>query len=113
MRAKSVWGWMHALIAVFAFAPARVDAQVTEVAPGDDLEAVINAAQPGDVIELASGTYELTDRFGISVRGTGADPIVVRGAAGAPPLLRRASADQNVIDLDDVEHLVLQNLVIT
>jgi hypothetical protein len=113
MRAKSVWGWVNALIAVCAFGPSRVDAQVTEVRPGDDLEAVINAAQPGDVIELSGGTYDLTDRLGISVRGTEAEPIVVRGAASHPPVLSRAGADQNVIDLDDVEHLVLQNLVIT
>jgi len=91
----------------------RALAEVVELSPGDDVESAINGAQPGDELVLAGGTYELTDRFGVSVHGTEAAPIIVRAADGETPVLSRAGADQNVIDVDDGEYLVFRGLEIT
>jgi hypothetical protein len=88
-------------------------AELVELSPDDDVEGAINAAQPGDELVLAGGTYALTDRFGVSVRGTSDAPIVVRAADGETPVLSRAGADQNVIDIDDAEHVVFRGLEIT
>jgi hypothetical protein len=85
-------------------------AETVLLEPGDDVEAAINAAQPGDEIVLAGGSYELTERFGISVHGTQGAPIVVRAADGERPHLHREATDQNVIDVDDAEHVVLRGL---
>ena len=41
-----------------------------------ELAAALNAAQPGDVIELAAGTY---DSFTVNADGTATNPIVIRG----------------------------------
>jgi len=49
---------------------------VTDVA---SLNAALAAAQPGDVITLADGTY--AGSFALNTSGTAADPIVVRGAS--------------------------------
>lgn len=75
-------------------------AAVVNVAPGDDVEAAINAAQPGDEIVLADGEYVLADRFGITIAGTEGAPIIIRAADGASPLLHRPNADQNIVDID-------------
>jgi hypothetical protein len=91
----------------------RALAEVVELAPGDDVEGAINAAQPGDELVLAGGMYELADRFGVSVHGTESQPIVVRAADGETPVLHRPSADQNAIDVDDAEHVVLRGLEIS
>jgi hypothetical protein len=112
------WSDMRLMIVVFLGASVLLLehsalAQVVELAPGDDVEGAINAAQPGAELVLAGGTYELTERFGISVRGTADAPIVVRAADGQTPVFSRAGADQNVIDVDDAEHLTFRGLEIT
>lgn len=85
-------------------------AEVFEVGPADDIEAIINAAQPGDEVVLAGGMYELSGRFGINVAGTAAAPIVVRAADGEQPHLHRAGADQNIIDIDGGTWLELRGI---
>ncbi|RYZ06775.1 MAG: hypothetical protein EOO73_14595 [Myxococcales bacterium] len=88
-------------------------AATVELMPGDDVEGAINAAMPGDEIVLAGGTYELTERFGISVAGTLDAPIVVRAKAGEKPNLHRQGTDQNTIDVDEAMHVVFRGLEIS
>ncbi len=85
-------------------------AAVVNVSPGDDVEAAINAAQPGDEIVLADGEYVLGDRFGISIAGTEAAPIVIRAADGASPLLHRPNADQNIVDIDSATWVEIRGI---
>ncbi|MEX1368379.1 MAG: right-handed parallel beta-helix repeat-containing protein [Nannocystaceae bacterium] len=75
-------------------------AAIVEVGPGDDVEAAINAAMPGDEIVLADGEYMLTERFSFDIAGTAALPIIIRAADGAQPHLHRPDAAQNIIDID-------------
>lgn len=112
------WSGMRLGIGVFVgvaalFVQQHARAEVVELQPGDDVASAINAAQPGDELVLAGGTYELTSRFGISVHGTEGAPIVIRAADGETPVFSRPNADQNVIDVDDGEHLVFRGLEIT
>ena len=51
------------------------------VATATELRAALQAAQPGDVITLADGTY--TGTFALAASGTPEQPIVIRGAGGA------------------------------
>lgn len=56
--------------------------QVISVASGGNLQAALDAARPGDVIELARGaTY--TGNFVLRHKGASSDWIVIRPAAGA------------------------------
>jgi hypothetical protein len=85
-------------------------AQGGEVGPDDDLEAAINALAPGDELVLQGGTYELSERFAMSVSGTEAEPIVIRAKQGEQPHVHRAGADENVIDVDQAEYVTLRGI---
>ena len=43
-----------------------------------ELEEALSSAEPGDLIEVADGTYETTDRIRVKKSGTAERPIVVR-----------------------------------
>ena len=102
----------HSCLALLAslVASGAAHAATTEVGPTDDVEAAINALKPGDELVLRGGTYTLTDRFGIAVSGTAQAPIVVRAKDGEKPHFTRASANQNVVDLDDVNYFTLRGI---
>ncbi len=63
-------------LALFASFAAARDVRVTTE---PQLRAALAAAQPGDVITLADGTYALTSKLSCVATGTQALPIVVRG----------------------------------
>jgi uncharacterized protein (TIGR03382 family) len=81
-----------------------------EVSPGDDLEGAMNALVPGDELILHDGMYELTDRFGATVIGTEAMPIIIRAADGEAPHIHRATADENIVDFDAAEYVVIRGI---
>ncbi len=64
------------LVGLVSVAALARDVRVTTVS---ELRAAITAAQPGDVITLADGTYALTSRVSCTVAGRADAPIVVRG----------------------------------
>ncbi|AWV89983.1 right-handed parallel beta-helix repeat-containing protein [Bradymonas sediminis] len=84
-------------------------AATVQVQPGDDLRAAANALNPGDELVLADGTYEMSPRFLLTLRGTAEAPIVIRAADGAAPLIHRPNAEQNIWDID-AEHLHIRGL---
>src|SRR5262245_10992156 len=88
------------VVAVSAALGARdARAATTEVGPGDDIEAAMNALAPGDELVLRGGTYEPSGRFGLSIAGTEAQPILIRAKDGERPHITRADADQNLVDV--------------
>lgn len=101
--ALALFGWV-------AFETGVANAASTEVGPGDDVEAAINALQPGDELVLQGGDYTLTDAWHISVAGTAAMPIVIRAKDGEVPHLNRPEVDQNIIDFDSVEYLEIRGI---
>ncbi len=98
-----------ALVAWFAW-PLSAQAAVTEIGPGDDVRAAINALNPGDELVLRGGTYTFTARFGVNVIGTADQPIVVRAKDGEQPVFVRENAAQNLIDIDHAEHFTLRGI---
>ncbi|WP_436772285.1 right-handed parallel beta-helix repeat-containing protein [Yinghuangia sp. YIM S09857] len=78
---------------------ARAEGRVHSVAPGGSVQAAVDAAAPGDVVELAAGTYEgsvfiATDRVTLrGPRGGGAEIVPVPGAKAASSGARPASSD--------------------
>jgi MYXO-CTERM domain-containing protein len=97
------------VFAIFAFAP--VAAAQREVSPGDDVEAAINALEPGDELIVHGGTYTLDEsRFGIEVVGTEAMPIVIRAADGETPHFDRPNGSQNIWDIDNAEYVTIRGL---
>lgn len=100
-----------ALLGAFAalFLSTTGFAATVQIAPGDDLLSAANALSPGDELVLGDGTYEMSARFLLSLRGSAQAPIVIRAADGAAPLIHRPNASQNIWDID-AEHLILRGL---
>ena len=81
---------------------------VTDTAtPSDDLQAKFDALMPGDVLELADGTYDATGLF-LASSGTEAARIYIRGASRTGVVLRAPTS--RVLQLQDASHIVLENL---
>lgn len=53
--------------------------RIVNVTNADSFNAALGAAQPGDIINLANGTY--VGQFGLYRGGTASNPIVIRGAS--------------------------------
>ena len=86
------------------------------IRPGDSFEAVVESLAPGDTLIVHAGTYSDTGRVSITVRGTAALPVVIRGADGeARPLITRpaAAAVQNTINIEGAAYLTLRGLEIS
>jgi len=98
------------LLAGLLFVSRDARAAQIEVSPGDDLEGAVNALVPGDELILHDGMYELTDRFGATVIGTEAMPIIIRAADGEAPHIHRATADENIVDFDAAEYVEIRGI---
>ena len=70
--------WAAVLLAAFSTAPAFA----VDITPSGDLRAAIAALKPGEELVLAGGSYNLNSRFGVTVVGTEAQPIVMRAKDG-------------------------------
>lgn len=96
-----------------AATPSNALAEVFTAGPSDgidNIEATINALEPGDELVLSGGTYTLEGRFSFSIAGTEDQPIVIRAAEGEAVHFHRPNANQNIIDIDDAEHVVIRGI---
>ncbi len=78
------------------------------VSDSAELGAAIGAAQPGDVIQLAAGTY---GAFTVSADGTASNPIVIRGS-GAGDVTIDATGQTYGVTLSG-EHIYLEHVTVT
>ncbi len=86
-------------------------AGTTTIEPGDDPNGFLSSLLPGDVLELADGRYELEYGLDLLVSGTEAQPIVVRAAKGATPVLAVSGSDYT-FDIREVEHVRVEGLTL-
>ena len=95
--------------------PATTAAAVYHVSPDDNWFGRIHGdgLQPGDEVVLAGGEYRDGRRLAMSHRGTAAQPVVIRAAAGERAVLHRPDARQNTINVVGAQHLILRGLEIT
>jgi MYXO-CTERM domain-containing protein len=94
---------------VLVLVSASVGAAQMTAGPTDDVESIINGMAPGDELVLDDGMYVLSGRFGFTIAGTAAAPIVIRAAEGATPHFHRPDASQNIWDIG-VEHVVIRGI---
>ncbi|MGB5268334.1 MAG: right-handed parallel beta-helix repeat-containing protein [Polyangiales bacterium] len=90
--------------------PAVAAAEVFLAGAGDDVEALINALQPGDELVLSGGMYTLSERFSFAIAGTETAPITIRAAEGELPHLHRPNANENIVDIDQAEHVTIRGI---
>jgi hypothetical protein len=89
--------------------PGPAPAATVTAAPSDDLQAKLAALRAGDVLELADGTYDVSDLY-VEVSGTQAMPIYVRGRSRTGVVLRDTTG--HVFQFREAAHVVLENLTI-
>ncbi len=100
-----------ALLVWIGFAmPSIAAAEVLSAGPSDDIEALINALEPGDELILSGGMYTLSERFSIAIAGTENAPITIRAADGETPHLHRPSANENIIDIDQAVFVTIRGI---
>jgi hypothetical protein len=84
---------------------------VVQVSNAGELQDALDAAQPGDVITLAAGTY--AGEFTLDASGTADDFIVIRGVDRDSVILDGGNAGGNVLAIEGsfthVESLTLQH----
>lgn len=102
------WSLMATTRTVPADPPAP---HLVDVADAAGLAAALAAAAPGDVIQLADGTYGGT--FALDKSGTPGNPIVLRGASTAGTILDGGGDPGNVLEVYasfvHVERMTLRN----
>jgi hypothetical protein len=79
----------------------------------EEFEAIANNLQPGDELVLHDGIYSQGCRRAITVKGEPDNPIVIRAADGAHPLITRSpktNAKENNIEILDSSYLVIRGL---
>ena len=73
-----------------------------------DLQTAFDALAPGDVLEIADGTYDVDGLF-LGVSGTPAAPITIRGASRDGVVLRNPG---RVLQLQAANHLILERMTL-
>lgn len=83
---------------------------------GTALVRAVAALQPGDRLEIASGTYSVDRMWDIQVSGTAQAPIWIVAQKGAQVIVTRPDAKQNVINIGQgkpVSYLCVRGIGIT
>ncbi|MGH8240624.1 MAG: right-handed parallel beta-helix repeat-containing protein, partial [Steroidobacteraceae bacterium] len=101
--------WAAVLLAAFSVAPALA----VDITPGGDLRAAIAALKPGEELVLAGGSYNLNSRFGVTVVGTEAQPIVMRAKTGERAIINMTTDQQNIIEITSSRYFVVRALEFT
>lgn len=73
------------------------------------INASISALKPGDVFEFANGIYNLNSSIIISVKGTVAQPIVIRGASRSGVQLINS---RRVIQFQNAENIIIERMTL-
>jgi Right handed beta helix region len=116
MERRQVCEYMVVRIGIALALPsfaALTHAETIEITPADDFEVEANALSPGDELILHGGTYLFDGNVTVSVNGTAAEPILIRAADGETAVLRQATANHNVIEINGASYLVLRGIEVT
>ena len=72
-------------------APQPAQAVEAELSPGDDVAGVTSNLSPGDIFTFNDGLYELDTGLNWSGVGTADQPIILKAAEGATPVLKASA----------------------
>lgn len=84
--------------------------------PPNSFESAVEGLRAGDTLTVHAGTYTDSGRISISVRGTVANPVIIKGADGeVPPVITRlnSASRQNTINIEGASYLTIKGLEIT
>jgi Right handed beta helix region len=96
------------LASTFFALPRLAHAASVEVGTAAEVEAKLPTLKPGDELVLRGGTYSFATKSTVSVKGTKAAPIVIRGKAGERAIWTRADDAQNTLNVEGAEYLTFR-----
>lgn len=80
--------WMS-LLALGSLSPERVFAGTTiDVAPGADIKTLTSSLREGDIVRFSDGVYEIDETLSWNHVGQEGNPIILKAAEGASPVIR-------------------------
>ena len=88
--------------------PPIAPAPTKTATPADNLQTKLSSLVPGDVLELANGSYNAV-ALQLNRSGTAAQPIYIRGASRAGVKLRNTGT---IVQLQAASYIVLENLTL-
>ncbi len=80
---------------------------------GSNLRSVLQNAEPGDLIRIHGGRYEVNSSFRVNLDGTEANPITIEAAEGETVHVHQATNKQNLIDVDRGSWFTIRGLEFT
>jgi hypothetical protein len=83
---------------------------VFEISPSDNIITATNALQPGDILELTTGEYITTSRFGVTLDCSAALPCIIRAKSGHSPHVHRPNASQNIMDIENSRYVTFEGI---
>lgn len=98
------------LIIIFYLNLDNVNAITIEISPSDNIITEVNALQAGDILELTSGTYTVTSRFGVTLNCTATLPCIIRAKAGHSPHVNRPNGSQNIMDIENSQYVTFKGI---
>lgn len=87
-----------------------------EVFPGDDLISRTAALQPGDELILNDGLYQIQGTLSWSVLGTETEPVIIRAADGAQPVVEMTPGQKGtfsslIVDIQKSQWITISGIV--
>lgn len=101
---------LESILVLVLTAPALCAAATIEVTPSDNWRAVMQGLDPGDILIMHGGTYANSSLFAVQLSGTAQAPIIIRAAAGEQPHLLFNGTNQNIINIENSAHLVIDGI---
>ncbi|GAB5403898.1 MAG: right-handed parallel beta-helix repeat-containing protein [Aureliella sp.] len=92
------------------------DPQSSEVSNGKRLRQAIEKLQPGERLEIGSGTFSVVGLWDLSISGTAQAPVWITAAKGAHVVVTRPDAKQNILNIghrSPVQHLAIRGIEFT
>jgi hypothetical protein len=79
------------------------------ILPGDDIQGALNDLNPGDVLELQNGTYNVDGLF-LNQSGTLDNPIYIRGESQNGVVLSDPTG--TILQIQDASHVIFENMTL-
>jgi hypothetical protein len=90
--------------------PGPSGAATVRATPSTNIRALLNTLGPGDVLELANGTYDVPDGIYLDVSGAPGAPITIRGESRDGVVIRRSRG--LVFEFVRTSHIVVEDLTL-
>ncbi len=85
-------------------------ASIIEITPADNYRSAMQSLVAGDTLILHGGNYPLSSFFELVLNGTAQAPITIRAAEGEHPVMPQTNASQNIVNIRNSSHLIIDGM---